>query len=108
MRPRGTPPTPSAMSIDSAPVGIADTPTRAASSPRRISEPWPNSRSICVTAAFSAAPLVPSGPEPLPFLSSALTRAARPFFASPLLLSASIFSSPVSCVYGHAVVTSEN
>src|SRR6185503_20875956 len=57
----------------------------------------------CVTAALSAAPRVPSGPEPLPFpLASAL--AARPPFASFLLLSASIVSSPVSRVCRHAFV----
>src|ERR671934_2685719 len=54
IRPRGTPPTPSARSSESAPVGIASTWT-ALSSPSRITEPWPNWRSIWVTAACSAA-----------------------------------------------------
>src|SRR5262245_51152854 len=56
MRPRGTPPIPSARSSASAPVGIDSTLT-VPLSPRRISEPWPKSRSICVTAASSAASL---------------------------------------------------
>src|SRR5919198_583632 len=38
IRPRGTPPTPSARSSESAPVGITETATAAASSPRRIGE----------------------------------------------------------------------
>ena len=54
MRPRGTPPTPSARSSDSAPVGIAATLTWKASSPIRMIEPWPKSRSICPSALFSA------------------------------------------------------
>src|SRR4051812_36503963 len=48
------PPTPSAMSSDSAPVGIASTRTCAASSPIFMIEPCPNSRSICPSALFSA------------------------------------------------------
>ncbi len=54
IRPRGTPPMPSARSSASAPVGIASTCT-VPSAPRRISAPWPKSRSIWVTAASSAA-----------------------------------------------------
>ena len=54
IRPRGTPPIPSARSSASAPVGIASTLT-VPLSPKRISEPSPKSRSICVTAASSAA-----------------------------------------------------
>jgi hypothetical protein len=42
MRPRGTPPMPSAMSSDSAPVGIALTLTWAPSSPIRMTVPFPN------------------------------------------------------------------
>ena len=41
MRPRGTPPTPSARSSDSAPVGIAATWTRMESSPIFMIEPGP-------------------------------------------------------------------
>src|SRR5689334_22583059 len=56
IRPRGTPPMPSAKSSASAPVGIESTLT-VPLSPRRIREPCPKSRSICVTAASSAASL---------------------------------------------------
>ena len=55
MRPRGTPPMPSARSSESAPVGIAATRTWAPSSPMRMTVPLPNSRSICVSAPWSAA-----------------------------------------------------
>src|SRR3954452_19850693 len=55
MRPRGIPPTPSARSSDSAPVGIASTRTIASSSPMRMIEPLPNWRSIWESAPFSAA-----------------------------------------------------
>src|SRR6185437_938146 len=55
MRPLGTPPMPSARSSDSAPVGIASTRTCAPSSPMRMTEPLPNSRSI-----WPSAPLRPS------------------------------------------------
>ena len=55
IRPRGRPPTPSARSSDSAPVGIASTLTWKASSPIFMIEPSPNSRWICVIALFSAA-----------------------------------------------------
>src|SRR5689334_8185191 len=84
MRPRGTPPTPSARSTDSAPVGIAATLTAKRSSPSRISEPWPNSFSIWLTAALSAAPRTGSRSGSfalgLPFLSlldSLVTLASR-------------------------------
>src|SRR5829696_1338032 len=55
MRPRGTPPTPSARSSDSAPVGTAATRTFAESSPIFMIEPAPKVRSICVRAPFRAA-----------------------------------------------------
>src|SRR3954451_19056636 len=55
MRPRGTPPMPSARSRDSAPVGIALTFTWAPSSPMRMTVPLPNWRSICVSAPCRAA-----------------------------------------------------
>ena len=55
MRPRGTPPMPSARSSDSAPVGIASQRTWAPSSPIRMTVPLPNSRSICVSAPWRAA-----------------------------------------------------
>src|SRR3954453_1027903 len=54
IRPRGTPPMPSARSSDSAPVGIALTLTWAPSSPMRMMVPLPNSRSICESAPCSA------------------------------------------------------
>src|ERR1700761_184198 len=54
IRPRGTPPIPSAKSSASEPVGIEAT-LIVPLSPRRISEPSPNSRLIPVTAASSAA-----------------------------------------------------
>src|SRR3954447_12033246 len=54
MRPRGRPPTPSARSSDSAPVGTAETRTWAASSPIFMIDPAPNWRSICVSAPVSA------------------------------------------------------
>src|ERR1700753_2698316 len=56
IRPRGTPPIPSARSRDSDPVGIEST-LIVPLSPRRISEPTPKSRSIWVTAASRAASL---------------------------------------------------
>src|SRR3954452_5684166 len=55
IRPRGTPPMPSARSSDSAPVGIALTFTWAPSSPIRMTVPLPNWRSICVSAPCRAA-----------------------------------------------------
>src|ERR1700744_464729 len=54
IRPRGTPPMPSARSRASEPVGIEAT-LIVPLSPRRISEPAPKSRSIWVTAASRAA-----------------------------------------------------
>src|SRR5215218_2940007 len=56
MRPRGTPPMPSARSSARAPVGIASTLT-VPLSPRRISEPSPNSLRMPVTALSRAASL---------------------------------------------------
>src|SRR3984957_2753972 len=53
--PLGTPPMPSAKSSDSAPVGIASTRTCAPSSPMRMTEPLPNSRSIWPSAPCRAA-----------------------------------------------------
>src|SRR5688572_20372378 len=53
-RPPGTPPTPSAMSSESAPVETASTGIDALS-PSFMTEPAPNSRSIWVIAALSAA-----------------------------------------------------
>src|SRR5215211_3863749 len=75
MRPRGTPPTPRARSSDRAPVGIASTST-AVLSPSFITEPWPNSRSIWVTAALSAASLA--------FASFAFSFASRRGFRSAI------------------------
>src|SRR4051794_27920491 len=54
MRPRGKPPTPSARSSDSAPVGTGWTRTAAASPPSFMIEPAPNCRSICVKAPCRA------------------------------------------------------
>src|SRR3954451_6200354 len=54
MRPRGTPPMPSARSSDRAPVGIASTFTRAPGSPIFITAPLPNCRSIWVRAPWRA------------------------------------------------------
>src|SRR5882757_5992071 len=54
IRPRGTPPIPSARSSASEPVGIEAT-LIVPLSPRRIREPAPKSRSIWVTAASRAA-----------------------------------------------------
>src|SRR5439155_260514 len=64
-----------------------ETVTAAASSPRRISEPCPNWRSICVKAALSAAPLAASRPSAALSLA-ALTRSGS-LAALPLLLLAS-------------------
>ena len=58
MRPRGRPPRPSATSSAIEPVGITSTGTRV-SSPRRMTEPLPNCRSIwrrAVSRAFSLSP----------------------------------------------------
>ena len=52
-RPRGTPPTPRAMSRAKAPVEIASIPM-VSFSPMRITEPAPNCLSICPRAASSA------------------------------------------------------
>ena len=54
-RPRGNPPTPSARSSESAPVGMAETLTANASSPIFMIDPSPNWRWICVMAVLSAA-----------------------------------------------------
>jgi len=79
IRPRGTPPMPSARSSARAPVGIASTLT-VPLSPRRISEPSPNSLRMPLTAFSSAASLA--------FASLAETslRPFKPFI--PVLLSA--------------------
>ena len=53
MRPRGTPPMPSARSRDSDPVGMASTLT-GMSSPRRMMAPLPKFFSICAMAVSSA------------------------------------------------------
>jgi hypothetical protein len=53
MRPRGTPPTPSARSSESDPVEIAATGI-CVSSPMRMIAPLPNAFSICPSAAVSA------------------------------------------------------
>src|SRR5438105_5907782 len=53
MRPRGIPPTPSAMSRDIDPVGITEMPCPAGCSPRRITAPFPYCFSICVSATSS-------------------------------------------------------
>ena len=53
MRPRGTPPTPSARSSESDPVEIAATGIFV-SSPMRMIAPLPNAFSICPSAAVSA------------------------------------------------------
>ena len=86
MRPRGTPPMPSARSSARAPVGIASTLT-VPLSPSRISEPSPNSFLMPLTALSSAASLA--------FASFAETsfKPFKPFM--PVLLSAiSITSLP--------------
>src|SRR5512137_3068094 len=54
MRPRGMPPTPSAMSSASEPVGTNCMSSLTGWSPRRMTLPLPNWRSICVTAASRA------------------------------------------------------
>src|SRR5688572_3745537 len=75
MRPRGTPPMPSARSSESAPVEIASIGI-ALWSPRRISEPAPNWRSIWVTAASRAASLALASLAPASisaFLGSAIS-----------------------------------
>jgi len=52
-RPRGKPPTPSAMSSPSEPVEI-DSTCMVSFEPNFITEPLPNARSICASAASSA------------------------------------------------------
>src|SRR5512142_3073522 len=52
--PRGKPPTPSAASNDSAPVGMTEIGTMASLLPRRIMEPLPNCFSICDIARSRA------------------------------------------------------
>src|SRR5271170_4936620 len=62
-RPRGSPPTPSAMSRPSDPVDTVSISTAFWFLPRRMIEPLPNARSICDRAASSAlvlSTLVPS------------------------------------------------
>src|SRR5271168_3034253 len=62
-RPRGRPPTPSAISRPSDPVGTVSISTAFWFLPRRMIEPLPNARSICDRAASSAlvlSTLVPS------------------------------------------------
>src|SRR6266487_3415022 len=54
MRPRGSPPTPSAMSRPSDPVGMTRTSGAGWSSPRRMIEPLPNCFSIELTASSIA------------------------------------------------------
>src|SRR5674476_881471 len=54
MRPRGMPPTPRAMSRASDPVGTNCMSSLTGWSPRRMTLPLPNWRSICVTAASRA------------------------------------------------------
>src|SRR3954453_13433531 len=85
IRPRGTPPTPSARSRESAPVGIASI-SIASWSPRRMSEPWPNWRSIWVFAAWSAASFAFAS------FSAALSAAFKFAF-----FSCAISSSPFFC-----------
>ena len=51
--PRGIPPIPSAASTASEPVGMTETGT-SGRSPRRMIEPFPNCRSICVSAVSTA------------------------------------------------------
>src|ERR1700721_1718782 len=53
-RPRGRPPTPSAMSSPSEPVGIVAISTAFWFLPRRMIEPLPKARSICESAASRA------------------------------------------------------
>src|SRR5207249_10641392 len=54
IRPRGTPPTPSAMSRPIEPVETTSTGTRALSSPSFMMAPFPNCFSICCSARSSA------------------------------------------------------
>jgi hypothetical protein len=58
MRPRGTPPMPSAMSSAIEPVGM-DSMCSAEASPRRMIAPWPNCFSIWPSASSSAEPFSP-------------------------------------------------
>src|SRR3984893_2356191 len=53
-RPRGMPPTPSAMSSPKEPVGMESTSYVAPASPRRMTEPLPNCFSIWLNAAARA------------------------------------------------------
>src|ERR1700730_17148558 len=53
-RPRGMPPTPSAMSRPNEPVGIESTSYVAPASPKRMTEPFPNCFSIWLSAAARA------------------------------------------------------
>src|SRR6266581_1185697 len=53
MRPRGIPPIPRAMSSAMEPVGITETPCPAGCSPRRMTAPFPNCRSICDSVTSS-------------------------------------------------------
>src|SRR3954454_16741583 len=84
IRPRGTPPTPSARSRESAPVGIASI-SIASWSPRRMSDPWPNWRSIWVFAAWSAASFAFAS------LSAALSAAFKFAFFSCVISSSPFF-----------------
>src|SRR5690606_456570 len=54
MRPRGSPPMPSAMSSPSEPVEMASISTTCSFLPSRMMEPLPNERSIWLSAASSA------------------------------------------------------
>src|SRR3984885_2827811 len=90
-RPRGKPPTPSAMSRPSDPVGTVSISTAFWFLPRRMIEPLPNARSICDRAASSAlvlSTLVPSPRRRLGWLITIvlLSRAAsdpQPRFLQP-------------------------
>ena len=53
MRPRGNPPTPSALSSEMEPVEIAETGTMASFDPSRTMEPLPNCFSICPSVRLS-------------------------------------------------------
>ena len=76
MRPRGTPPIPSARSSDSAPVGTTPTRTLAPSSPMRMTVPLPNWRSIWVSAPWRAASRALAA-----FSSSVTGMGGGPFFS---------------------------
>ena len=106
-RPRGRPPTPSAMSRPSEPVDIVSISTGFWSLPSRMIEPLPNARSICASAASRA--FVLSMDEPSTRRSAAWdmrggpygrrggrTQRARPDFRTPFVLVRQCGGDPAS------------